>query len=79
MCLAGDWRLCAADWTERPDGGIRTEQLPRRPNDGEGEAPKPAWPTVVEAGRLFHGPADAIRADKGMPPIRQEQGVGTGR
>ena len=50
----------------------------RRQQDGEGEAPKPAWPTVVEAERLFHDLANAIR-DKGMPPIGQEQGAGSSR
>ena len=37
----------------------------------------PGWPTVVEAERLFHDLANAIRADKGLPSVGQERGAGT--
>jgi hypothetical protein len=57
-------QLKDAGWIERLDEGIWTKQLPRRPKGGEGEAPQPAWPTVVEAERLFHDLANAIRTDK---------------
>ena len=70
-------QLKEAGWTERPDEGIWTKQLPRRPKNGEGEEPKPAWPTVVEAERLFQDLATAIRTDKGLSPAAQERGTGT--
>jgi hypothetical protein len=68
-------QLKDAGCTERSEEGVWTKQLPRRPKDGDTEPPKPAWPTVVEAERLFHDLANAIRIDKGMPPIGQEQGA----
>jgi len=70
-------QLKEAGWTERPDEGIWTKQLPRRPKNGEGEEPKPAWPTVVAAERLFQDLATAIRTDKGLSPAAQERGTGT--
>ena len=68
--------LKAEGWTERPDEGIWTKQLPRRSNNENGEEPQPAWPTVLDAERLFQDIADAIRADKGLPPLAQERGAG---
>lgn len=70
-------QLKEAGWTERPEEGIWTKQLPRRPRDGESEEPKPAWPTVVEAERLFQDLATAIRTEKGLVPATQERGAGT--
>jgi hypothetical protein len=70
-------QLKEAGWTERPDEGIWTKQLPRRPKNGESEDPKPAWPTVVEAEQLFQDLATAIRTDKGLVPAAQERGAGT--
>ena len=69
--------LKAAGWTERLEEGIWTKQLPRRPKNGEGEEAKPAWPTVIEAERLFQDLATAIRTDKGLLPAAQERGTGT--
>jgi hypothetical protein len=70
-------KLNAAGWTERSDEGIWTKQLPPRARDGE--EPKSAWPTVLEAERLFHDVANAIRADNKMPPVDQERGAGAER
>jgi hypothetical protein len=69
-------QLKAAGWTERPEEGIWTKQLPPRPK-AEGDEQKPAWPTVVEAERLFQDIAKAIRADKGLPSVAQERTGGT--
>jgi len=69
-------QLKAAGWTERPEEGIWTKQLPPRAKT-EGEEQKPAWPTVVEAERLFQDIANALRADKGLSPAAQERGAGT--
>jgi hypothetical protein len=66
-------KLNAAGWTERAEEGIWTKQLP--PRAREGEEPKSAWPTVLEAERLFHDIANAIRADRKMPPVDQERGA----
>jgi hypothetical protein len=66
-------QLNAAGWTERSDEGIWTKQLP--PRAREGEEPRSAWPTVLEAERLFHDIANAIRADRKMPPVDQERGA----
>jgi hypothetical protein len=66
-------RLKAAGWTERAEEGIWTKQLPTRKH-AEGEEPKPAWPTVVEAERLFQDIANDIRAGKGLPAVTQETG-----
>ncbi len=71
-------QLKAAGWTERPEEGIFTKQLPPRPK-AEGEEAKPAWPTVLEAERQFHELANAIRADKGLPPVAGERGAGQQR
>ena len=68
----------AAGWTERPEEGIFTKQLPPRPK-AEGEEAKPAWPTVLEAERQFHELANAIRADKGLSPVAEERGAGQQR
>ncbi len=68
--------LKAEGWTERPEEGAWTKQLPRRSNSENGEEPKHAWPTVLDAERLFHDIANAIRADKKLPPLDQERGAG---
>ena len=68
----------AAGWTDRPEEGIFTKQLPPRPKN-EGEEARPAWPTVLEAERQFHELANAIRADKGLPPVAEERGAGQQR
>jgi hypothetical protein len=73
-------QLQAAGWRDRTEEeGIWTMQLPPRPRkDTEDSEPsKPGWPTVVEAERLFHELANAIRADKGLPSVGQERGAGT--
>ena len=73
-------QLQAAGWKDRTEEeGIWTKQLPPRPRqDAEGPGPAtPGWPTVVEAERLFHELANAIRADKGLPSVGQERGAGT--
>ena len=64
--------LTAAGWTERPEEGIWTRQLP--PRAKEGEEQKAPWPTVLEAERLFHDLANGIRADRGLPPDAPERG-----
>jgi hypothetical protein len=66
-------KLTAAGWTERPEEGIWTRQLPPRAKDGEEQ--KPVWPVVLDAERLFHDIANAIRADQGLPPVTQERGA----
>jgi hypothetical protein len=71
-------QLKAAGWTERPEEGIFTKQLPPRPKT-EGEETKPAWPTVLEAERQFHELANSIRSDKGLPPVTEERGAGQQR
>jgi hypothetical protein len=73
-------QLQAAGWRDRTEEeGIWTKQLPPRPRkDAEDSGPvTPGWPTVVEAERLFHDLANAIRADKGLPSVGQERGAGT--
>lgn len=66
-------QLKAAGWTERPEEGNWTKQLPpRRSNNEDGAEQKPAWPIVVEAERLFHKVATAIRDDKGLPRLALE-------
>jgi hypothetical protein len=70
-------QLQATGWKDRTEEeGIWTKQLPPRPRKGaeDAEPAKPAWRTVVEAERLFHDIANAIRADRGMAPISQEAG-----
>ena len=71
-------QMKAAGWTERPEEGIFTKQLPPRPK-AEGEEARPAWPTVLEAERQFHELANAIRADKGLAPVAEERGAGQQR
>jgi hypothetical protein len=66
-------RLKSAGWTERPEEGIWTRQLPSRKKE-EGVEPTPPWPTVLEAERLLHDLANDIRTGKGMPPIAHESG-----
>jgi hypothetical protein len=66
-------RLTEAGWTERPNEGIWTKQLPSRKRV-EGEEPKLAWPIVVEAERFFQDLGNAMRADKRLAPIGQETG-----
>ncbi len=68
--------LQTAGWTERPEEGIWTKQLPPRART-EDEEIKPAWPTVLEAERLFQEIATSLRADKGLSPAAQERGAGT--
>jgi hypothetical protein len=66
-------RLQAAGWRDRTEEeGIWTKQLPPRGKPGEEsqELAKPAWPTVIEAERLFEEIANAIRADRKMSPVR---------
>jgi hypothetical protein len=73
-----DWareRLKADGWRDRvEDEGIYTKQLPPRPKPAvegqEAEPAKPAWPTVLEAERLFEEIANGMRADRKMPPVR---------
>ena len=65
-------KLDAAGWTERPEEGIWTRQLP--PRAKEGEEQKAPWPIVLEAERLFHDLANGIRADRGLPPDAPERG-----
>jgi hypothetical protein len=75
-------RLHAAGWRDRTEEeGIWTKQLPPRPKpDAEGQEPaKPAWPTVLEAERLFEEIANAIRGDRGMPPVRLGTAAGAER
>ena len=73
-------QLQVGGWNNRTEEkGIWTKQLPPRPRkDAEDSEPaKPGWPTVIEAERLFHDLTNAIRADKGLPPVGQERGAGT--
>jgi hypothetical protein len=65
-------KLTDAGWTERPEEGIWTRQLPPRAKDGEEQ--KAPWPIVLEAERLFHDVANGIRADRGLPPDAPERG-----
>ena len=69
--------LTAAGWTERPEEGIWTRQLP--PRAKEGEEQKAPWPIVLEAERLFHDLANGIRADRGLPADAPERGSGQPR
>jgi hypothetical protein len=66
-------RLKDAGWTERPEEGVWTRQLPSRKKE-DGVEPTPAWPTVLEAERMLHDVANDIRTGKGMPPIAHESG-----
>jgi hypothetical protein len=77
LSAAAREQLKEAGWTERPEEGIWTKQLPRRPREGAGEEPKPVWPTVVEAEHLFQVLATAIRTEKGLVPSAPERGAGT--
>ena len=64
-------RLKSEGWTERPDEGIWTRQLPSRKKE-EGVESTPSWPTVLEAERMLHDVANDIRTGKGMPAIAHE-------
>jgi hypothetical protein len=70
-------KLKAEGWKDRTEQeGIWTKQLPprQRADAPEGAEPaKPAWPVVVDAERVFHDIANAIRSDNKMPPIELER------
>jgi hypothetical protein len=66
-------RLHAAGWRDRTEEeGIWTKQLPPLPEPGaEGPEPSPSRRRMVfDAERLFEEIANAIRADRKMPPVR---------
>jgi hypothetical protein len=65
-------KLANAGWTERPQEGIWTRQLPSR-RQVNGEEPAPPWPTVVEAERFLQDIANEVRTGKGLPPVTSEQ------
>jgi hypothetical protein len=80
--LTAKQRLHDAGWRDRTEEeGIWTKQLPPRPKPGDDDpsAAKPAWPTVIEAERLFEEIANAIRADRKMPPVRLGTAAVAGR
>jgi hypothetical protein len=66
-------RLKRAGWTERPEEGIWTLQLPSRKQE-DGVEPTRPWPTVLDAERLLHDLANDVRTGKGMPTIAHESG-----
>ena len=69
-------KLTAAGWTERAEEGNWTKQLPARKTP-DGKEPKPAWPAVSEAERLFHDLATSIRTEKGLEPAAAGRGSTT--
>jgi hypothetical protein len=75
LSSASQEKLKADGWTERPDEGSWTKQLPsRKPVEGQ-ERTRP-WPAVLKAEQFFAELAADIRREHHLPPASPERSGG---